>query len=202
MPAVGGASPETIEHVRQSAPFAFRVQERAVTPADYAAVAERHSGIQRAAATLRWTGSWYTVFLTVDRTGGLDLDAAFKNDLRRHMEKFRMAGHDLEIERARTIPVTLAMHVRVTSDYFQADVRAAVLKVFSNRVPPDGSLGCSDPDRFTLGGVFYLSPLYAAAQEIDGVQSVRITTFERSDHPGGDGLSKGISLPDVWKFSR
>src|SRR5207244_1233286 len=50
MPARGGVEPESIEHVRQSAPFAFRTQERAVTPADYATVSERHPQVQRVAA--------------------------------------------------------------------------------------------------------------------------------------------------------
>ena len=38
LPAVGGAEPESLEDVRQRAPSAFRTQERAVTPADYAEV--------------------------------------------------------------------------------------------------------------------------------------------------------------------
>ena len=70
LPAVGGQDPESLEDVRQRAPVAYRVQERAVTPADYAEVTERYPEVQRAAATFRWTGSWHTVFLTVDRSAG------------------------------------------------------------------------------------------------------------------------------------
>ena len=54
--AQGGVDPESIETVRQRAPYAFRTQERAVTPGDYAALTAQHRGVQRAAATLRWTG--------------------------------------------------------------------------------------------------------------------------------------------------
>src|SRR5437588_2654630 len=95
MPAHGGVEPESMEHVRQSAPFAFRTQERAVTPADYAAASERHPQVQRAATTFRWTGSWRTVFVTADRMGGLPVDDDFELAMRRHLERFRMAGHDL-----------------------------------------------------------------------------------------------------------
>jgi len=70
LPAAGGAEPERPDEVRRDAPEAFSVQERAVTEADYAEVAERHPLVQRAAATFRWTGSWHTVFVTVDRLGG------------------------------------------------------------------------------------------------------------------------------------
>ena len=61
LPAQGGIEPESIEEVRQKAPSAFRTQERAVTPEDYAEVAQRCGlDVQRAAATFRWTGSWRT----------------------------------------------------------------------------------------------------------------------------------------------
>ena len=70
MPARGGTDPETAAQIRRAAPEAFRTQQRAVTPADYAEVTERHDGVQRAAARLRWTGSWHSVFITVDRDGG------------------------------------------------------------------------------------------------------------------------------------
>ena len=70
LPAIGGTAPEPLEHARLYAPQAFRRQERAVTEADYARMAERHPEVQRAAATRRWTGSWHTMFVTVDRRGG------------------------------------------------------------------------------------------------------------------------------------
>ncbi|MCB1036189.1 MAG: putative baseplate assembly protein, partial [Acidobacteria bacterium] len=69
LPAAGGREPQSKEEARQLAPQAFRRQQRAVTEADYAEVAQRHPEVQRAAATFRWTGSWTTVFLTVDRLG-------------------------------------------------------------------------------------------------------------------------------------
>ncbi|MGH8444346.1 MAG: baseplate J/gp47 family protein, partial [Solimonas sp.] len=74
LPAAGGVDPEDMEAVRRDAPEAFRTQERAVTPADYAAAAARRPDVQRAAASFRWTGSWHTVFVTPDRFGGVDID--------------------------------------------------------------------------------------------------------------------------------
>ena len=56
---------------RYRAPFAFRQQQvRAVTPEDYADRAAEFAGVQRAAGTLRWTGSWHTMFVSVDRMSG------------------------------------------------------------------------------------------------------------------------------------
>ena len=45
---LGARPPEGMEEVRQAAPYAYRRQERAVTPEDYAEVALRHPDVQRA----------------------------------------------------------------------------------------------------------------------------------------------------------
>jgi hypothetical protein len=51
--AQGGIDVESNASAKRDAPQAFRVQQRAVTPADYAAVAEAQPGVFRAAATPR-----------------------------------------------------------------------------------------------------------------------------------------------------
>ena len=97
LPAQGGCDPETMEEVRQYAPDAFRVQERAVTEQDWAEVVQRNPEVQKAAARFRWTGSWTTVFVTIDRKGGGKVDAKFAREMRAHLERYRIAGYDLEI---------------------------------------------------------------------------------------------------------
>jgi hypothetical protein len=179
LPAAGGIEPESIQDVRRRAPYAFRTQERAVTEQDYAEVSERYPGIQRAAATFRWTGSWHTVFVNVDRVAGLPLDDPFEQKIRPHLERFRMAGHDLEIDRPRYVPLELQMFVCVNPDYFRSQVKAALLELFSKRMLPGGRPGVFHPDNFTFGQPVYLSSLYAAAQSVDGVATVEITTFQR-----------------------
>jgi predicted phage baseplate assembly protein len=191
LPAWGGVEPETIEQVRQNAPSAFRTQERAVTADDYAEVTGLHSQVQRAAATFRWTGSWHTVFLTVDRLGGQEVEATFEEDILRHVERFRMAGHDVEVDGPRFVPLEIEMYVCVHPNYFRSDVKAALLEVFSNRPLPDGRRGVFHPDNFTFGQPVYLSTLYAAAQAVTGVASVRIKTFQRQDSPSNEALEKG-----------
>jgi hypothetical protein len=191
MPAVGGLEPESIEDVRKNAPEAFRIQERAVTAEDYAAMAERHPGVQKAAATLRWTGSWYTVFVTIDRKGGLPVDAAFETEIRQHLEKYRMAGHDLEVDGPRYVSLEIGLEVCVAADHFQSDVKAALLELFSNRALPGGRCGLFHPDNFTFGQPVFLSPLYAAAQAVPGVVWVRVKTFERQGTPSRLALGAG-----------
>src|SRR5262249_24075662 len=123
LPGQGGIDPEDSEHVRQVAPVAFEIQERAVTPADYAEVTERRSDVVRAAANFRWTGSWHTVFDSVDLPGTLDVDAAFETDVRNYLEGFRVVGRDLEVNGPIFVSLEIEMTVCVKPDHFRADVK-------------------------------------------------------------------------------
>ena len=192
LPASGGSEPESIASVRANAPYALRTQQRAVTTDDYARLAAQLPGVQSAAATMRWTGSWRSVFVTVDPFGGGALDAASQARLAQSLDSLRMAGHDLEIEAPIAVPLDIAMEVRVRPDYFRAEVAQALSEVFNSRVRPDGRLGLFHPDNFRIGQDVYSSPLYAAAMAIDGVESVQITTFQRRGEPGRAALDAGV----------
>jgi hypothetical protein len=192
MAARGGIEAETIEEVRQNAPSALRKQLRAVTADDYAERARLcASDIQRAAATFRWTGSWRTVFVTADRRGAASVDQEFEDGLRQCLERYRMAGHDLEVDGPRYVSLEVHMTVCVKRDYFANDVKQALLDVFSNRDLPDGRRGVFHPDNFTFGQPVFLSPLLAAAQEATGVDSVDITTFQRQGIDSTEAMDSG-----------
>ncbi len=192
LPAAGGVEPESLEEARLYAPQAFRQQQRAITEADYATVAQRHPEVQRAAATFRWTGSWYTVFLTVDRLGGAAVDDAFKARLRAYMERFRMAGYDLEVDGPTPVPLDLALDVCVAPDYFRGQVLAALLQRFGTGLLPDGRRGFFHPDEWTFGQPVYLSRIYAAAAEVAGVAAVTVKRFQRWGRPPRTEIADGV----------
>jgi Baseplate J-like protein len=191
MPARGGTAPETIAQVRRRAPEAFRTQRRAVTPADYEAVATAASGVQRAAATLRWTGSWHTVFLTVDPEGETELDRVLEDGVIEHVEPFRLAGHDLEVDGPRFVALELELEVCVSPDHFRSDVRTRLEATLSARDNGDGTRGLFHPDAFTFGQAVHLSPILAAAHGVAGVDSVRATVFRRLGAPSPVPLADG-----------
>jgi len=191
LPATGGMDPESIEDVRRFAPVAFLSQERAVTPDDYARMTERHGEVQKAVARFRWTGSWRTVFVTVDPRNGAEPEAGFSPALPAHLEPYRLAGHDVEIDRPRHVPLEIEMQVCAKREYFRADVKKALHDVFSKRVQPDGRTGVFHPDRFSFGQPVYLSRLYAAAYEVDGVESVVISKFRRLGSRDTRALDEG-----------
>lgn len=192
MAAAGGIEPEDIEAARRDAPEAFRRQQRAVTAADYAEVAQRRADVQRAAANFRWTGSWYTVFVTADRFGGAPVDAPFEARLRRHLERFRMAGYDLEVDGPRFVALDIGLHICVKPDYFRSEVLRAVRTELGSGVLPDGRLGVFHPDNFSFAGPVYLSRIVAAVQAIDGVAAVWVQKFERMGAPNPAALADGV----------
>jgi predicted phage baseplate assembly protein len=198
LPAQGGMEPETMEHVRQNAPSAFRKQERAVTPLDYEEIAIREDvaercdvDVQRAAATLRWTGSWHTMFVTVDRHGGRRVDEDFEEKLRRCLERFRMAGQDLEVDAPHPVSLEIEIAVCVKPGYFFSDVQQTLFEVFSNRTLRDGRRGLFHPDNFSFGQPVYLSSIFAAAQAVTGVDSLMVTKFQRQGRASEEALDSG-----------
>jgi hypothetical protein len=175
MASQGGLDPEPASQVRLYAPQAFRTQERAVTEQDYADAAGRHPQVEKAEATMRFTGAWYTMFVTVQRRGGLAVDGPFRADVRNFLEPLRMSGFDLELEAPIFVPLDIAFTVHVAAGYFQSDVKEALLEKFSNRDLPDGSRGFFHPDNFTFGQPVYLSRMVAAAMQVPGVLWVDTT---------------------------
>jgi predicted phage baseplate assembly protein len=192
MPAAGGIDPEDIDAARRDAPEAFRTQKRAVTAADYAAAAERRADVQRAAATFRWTGSWYTVFVTADRFGGAAVDKPFQAQLRRHLERFRMAGYDLEVDSPRFVALDVALHLCVKPDYFRSEVLHAVEAELGSGVLPDGRLAVFHPNKFSFAQPVYLSRIVAAAQAVKGVEAVSALKFQRMAAPDVRSLDTGV----------
>ena len=154
-------------------------------------MATRHPQVQDAAASFRWTGSWRTVFVTVDPLSAKDPAKEFAPLLTDHLEAYRMAGHDLAIDTPSYVPLEIEMQVCAKREYFRADVKQALAQLFSSRQLPDGRRGVFHPDNFTFGQAVYLSTLYAAALSVEGIDSVLVTTFQRQGKPDPIPLRDG-----------
>jgi hypothetical protein len=180
LPAWGGIDPEPIVEVRQKAPAAFQTDMlRAVTEADYTRLASLHPELQGAVATFRWTGSWHTVFITIDPLGRSGVDAALEKQVRRWMIRYTQTGYDLEIDPPTYVPLEIEIHVCVEPDHFRGDVKEALLYALDNRLHAAGEKGFFHSDNFTFGQALYLSRLYAAVEAVDGVDSAEVKVFKR-----------------------
>ncbi|HSF24270.1 MAG TPA: putative baseplate assembly protein [Blastocatellia bacterium] len=187
IPAWGGTEPEALERVKQIAPAAFRAEQfRAVTEADYAAAAQKHPLVSKAIARFLWTGSWYTVFLTIDLKNRTEMTRAIEKSILDWVTRYTLAGYDLEIDPPVYVALDLEIEVCVKSDHFRGDVEQAVLRALSSGTFVDGTVGFFHPDKFTFGQPLYLSRLYAAVEAIQGVDSVLVTRFRRIDEHDPD----------------
>jgi hypothetical protein len=180
LPASGGTDPETNDQIRRRAPQAFLAPplERAVTMADYEAVTETSPQVDQAVASLRWTGSWYTVFIAVQPKVGGNLSQTLQQSLQSAVERYRLAGQDLLLDSPQYVSLEIELDVCVDPSYFRSDVQQALLQVLGSRLLPNGQKGLFYPDNFTFGQTVYLSPVYAAARSVPGVVSVTATKFQ------------------------
>ena len=180
LPARGGTAPETIAEAKLLAPGAFQSElARAITPADYAALAGNDPRLQGAAATLAWTGSWYEMQVAVDQKGEDAADPALCERTRARLERFRRIGHDLVVSGARLVPIDLGLLVCVLPHFGRAEVKAALLEALGTRRRPDGRLGLFHPDSLRFGGAVELSRIVATVQAVPGVESVTVERLER-----------------------
>ena len=90
LPAGSGADPEPLATVRLNARYAFRRQDRAVTPEDYVAAAKRHPDVSAALAIPRWTGAFYSMPVYVDRPGVLPADLGLLAAIATQLAHFRL----------------------------------------------------------------------------------------------------------------
>ena len=181
LPASGGTRPEAVEEVRLLAPHAFRQDlQRAVIADDYARLIERdfRGRVQRAAATLRWTGSWYEVLVLVDPVGGAKEDKLL-DEIRKALFRYRRIGHDVAVQWAVSVPLELELRVCVLSGFLPGHVKAALLDALSNRQLPDGRRGFFHPDNLSFGQGIAFSKLIAAVQSVTGVETVQIKKLVR-----------------------
>lgn len=179
LPAWGGTEPETMTRVKQVAPAAFRAtQHRAVTEGDYAEVTMRHPQVRNAVARFRWTGSWHTVFVSIDPVGGGD-PAELASDVDAHVASFALAGYDLQIVAPHYVPLDIELRICVDPAHFPTDVEEAVRDALSSGLQHNGAPGFFHPDRFTFGQPLYVSRLYATVAAVEGVESVVASRFAR-----------------------
>ncbi|HSK71621.1 MAG TPA: putative baseplate assembly protein, partial [Pyrinomonadaceae bacterium] len=193
MPAEGGAEAEPISEVKLFAPRAFRKKpERAITADDYAQVAELNEDVQRAAASLRWTGSWHEARVAVDPFGAEVLSEKLRRKSKGSLYRYRRIGHDLTVTQARYVPLDLRFEVCVAPYYLRGHIEAALREVFGNHIYANGRRGFFHPDNLTFGGGIYLSGLVAAAQAVEGVVSARVTKLQRLFESANNEIANGV----------
>jgi hypothetical protein len=178
--AGGGTDPEPLAQIKLLAPQAATSGlQRAITPADYAAIAAQDPAVDRAAAVLRPTGPRQTIRVALDPAGTETVSDALLARVAARLETVRSIGQDVEVVPATYVPIDLRLSVTVLPDFLAGHVAAALRDVFSNRVLPDGTLGVFHPRKLSFGQAIDESALIAAALAVTGVQTVAVVRLAR-----------------------
>lgn len=185
--ALDPREPESISHAKLLGPHQLEIQNRAVVESDYEAVAAagvpvgdvRIAPIQ-AKARFRWTGSWTTVFVSLDLPGRVPLAAArgVREAFESVLSAKKLAGLDVRVEDAHYAPLHIGLKVDIEPEFFARDVRVAVEAVLAG-APDARTLPFFGPGRFRFGQAVYLSDLYAVVAVLPGVRAVSVTRFKR-----------------------
>lgn len=205
LPACGGKAPESIKDTRLLAPHVFRQrQARAITPDDYAAIILREFpyAVQRVAARLHWNGCWFEVLLAVDPLGYDAAETGLLKKIQDRLHRYRRIGHDLIVQFAQQVPLDIKLEICVLPGYLRGQVKAVLLDVFSNRNLPDGCLGFFHPDNLSFGEAIFLSKLVAAAQAVQGVESVNVVRLQRLYELPNHELENGVLPLGPFEIAR
>ncbi|HEX8641617.1 MAG TPA: hypothetical protein VF704_10755 [Allosphingosinicella sp.] len=200
--ASGGVDAETIAEVRALAPEAHRaVQHRAVTEADWVAMALRHPGVEAARAVFRWTGSWHTVLLAIHPRdpadlvrlpgGGVRLTPAFADGVTAHLTRFKLAGYDLAVGAAVYVPLGVDIRLCVAPGHHRGAVLAAATHALLSPPGRGTDAGFFHHLGFGFGEAVQLSRLYARLDPIPGLDSAEVTRFARYWSEPADELERG-----------
>jgi hypothetical protein len=175
-----GRDPESLDRVRNLAPFRFRsITERAVIPYDYALAAERLDWVQKAGASFRWTGSWISAFVTPDTKGAAVLDANNRLTLVSHLDRFRQAGKEVHVMNPLYADLDFEITICVAKTSYKGEVKEKVLEALFGKTNSREKEGYFSPDNFTFGTLLYRSSLETVIKSVTGVNTVISINFRR-----------------------
>jgi hypothetical protein len=94
--------------------------------------------------------------------------------LRPYLDAYRMAGQEVFLQDAELVGISISLSVRVAANYFQSEVRRAVLNALGT-----GLGGFFAAGRLKFGQDLHASDLIETVMALDGVQSVCLNRFKR-----------------------
>ncbi|TDN90912.1 baseplate J/gp47 family protein [Microbacterium sp. BK668] len=182
-PAAGGEDRESIAHIRDNAPYAFRARQfRAVRAEDYTATAKELPWVLDAGTRVRWTGSWLSVFTTAQPPTGEAPSTGQTGELVELLDRRRLAGYDVHTPAPRYVGLDLVVTVCALPGARRGEVEEAVLDELGTGRTCDGRLGFFAPGRLRFGAPLERSELEASVQRASGVDGVVSVRYRRRGH--------------------
>jgi predicted phage baseplate assembly protein len=188
--AFGGADRESVDKVRTNAAASLSTFGRAVSAADYAALALSYPGVAKAGAA--WVNRDWTTLKALDHPyvqlvvatsdqQPLAEQPTFAAKLRSFLDQRRDPNVSLRITDFIPIHIQLVASVEIDEAFPQQATIAKVQAALNPAVNADGTIGFFAFERLSFGESIHLSAVYAQLQSVAGVKDALVTTFRRLD---------------------
>jgi hypothetical protein len=173
--AAGGSDAEGLQDSRSAAPAAIRALDRAVSLADFEAVAQGYRGVGKALASDLRIGMRRIVCLTIATTALAPPDATLVEDLTAAILAAAPPGTSVEVTGfqplAAGIGLLMSSDPALQRETVEAAVRTALVAAFG-------------PSARSFGRALHLSEVQAVVQSVPGVLAVMVPQLQ-ARHPNG-----------------
>ena len=173
LPADGAADPETRDRARGAAPNSVKTFGRAVSLADFEAIATASGLAARACVTWVWSELERTVHVTVAGAEGSKLSASSLALLRSALDTARDPNRPLMLANLVRVPIVISARLlrnpAFEADAMLDDARAKLLALFAFDAVP-------------LGAAVFASTIYATLQSATGVVAADIDVFQLKNY--------------------
>ncbi|MCL2643838.1 MAG: hypothetical protein FWD51_00050 [Betaproteobacteria bacterium] len=210
-------NPVLMEAARRAGPKSVRQQRRMVNVDDYAEGMEQHPLVRRAVSSTSWNGSWQCILVTVILWGWQPLnrslfevfedlptfeqelkdfhalhklpditnETCIIDSLRAWSDSRRMVGQEVLFGEATRVGVDIGLDIRIAPQYYRSEVLQAARTLFNAQ---EG--GFFETGRLSFGTSLNKGDLIQTVMQIEGIESVTVETFKRSDSANGSTKPK------------
>jgi hypothetical protein len=204
LPATGGVDIESKDDAQIAGPKSLKVLARAVTLKDYEDLVKRkfQNEITNARARFVYTGTWDTIFVSVDlkgdRKNAVDNDPELIDKIRKYLDSVKMIGYEVQLEEPKYVPIEIGIRVHLQKYFDSEIVRDRIRSSLSSKdeIVNGGSKGLFHPDNFTFGDAVYASKIYEVLKKNPEVKYGIISTFRKRK-----GSSESINSKNMVKSS-
>jgi hypothetical protein len=185
-PALGGAEAESIEAAQARIRKDLKVPYRAVTAEDYKLIAQSTPGLRVARAHAVALHEENLVKVTVvPESPESTLDPPvpsqeFLDAVCRHLDMHRLITTNLSVIKPEYVTVSVDANVRIKPQNDPAVIEEKIKKALSDFLHP--LRGGSDKKGWPFGRSVYQSEIYAAIEDVDGVDCVTRLTLRATDN--------------------
>ena len=124
-------------------------------------------------------------------------DINARSILRPYLDAYRMTGQEVFLHDAEPVGINISLSVQVAGNYFQSEIRRAVLEALGT-----GLDGFFEPGRLQFGEDLHVSDIAETVMALDGVEALCLNRFKRvgtryadqSDAPDGRIQLEGLEI--------